>query len=74
LKYTVIIFTFNPTFEYWVFDPLLGLMINTMKVLFNAESLGLTEAIFGVDKHFDQLFSEIIVTLITAAVKIGIRK
>jgi hypothetical protein len=26
---------------------------------FNAESLGLTEAIFGVDKYFDQLFSEI---------------
>jgi hypothetical protein len=34
-------------------------MISTMKALFNAESLGLTEAIFGVDKHFDQLFSEI---------------
>jgi hypothetical protein len=30
-----------------------------MKALFNAESLGLTEAIFGVDKYFDQLFSEI---------------
>jgi type IV secretory pathway VirB6-like protein len=55
----VIAFLEWSTFEYWVFDPLLGLMINTMKVLFNAESLGLTEAIFGVDKHFDQLFSEI---------------
>jgi hypothetical protein len=55
----VIAFLEWSTFEYWVFDPLLGLMISTMKALFNAESLGLTEAIFGVDKYFDQLFSEI---------------
>jgi hypothetical protein len=41
----VIAFLEWSTFEYWVFDPLLGLMISTMKALFNAESLGLTEVI-----------------------------
>lgn len=47
------------TFEYWIFDPLLGLMVGTMKVLFNAESSGLTDAIFGVDVHFTQLFNAV---------------
>jgi hypothetical protein len=32
----VIAFLEWSTFEYWVFDPLLGLMINTMKVLFHS--------------------------------------
>jgi type IV secretory pathway VirB6-like protein len=47
------------TFNYWIFDPLLGLLIGTMKVLFDSHDTGLVETIFGVDQHFDALFVSI---------------
>lgn len=47
------------TFNDWVFDPLLGLLIGTMKVLFDSHDTGLVETIFGVDQHFDALFASI---------------
>jgi type IV secretory pathway VirB6-like protein len=48
------------TFNFWVFDPLLGLLIGTMKVLFDSpHNTGLVETIFGVDQHFDALFASI---------------
>lgn len=47
------------TFNFWVFNPLLGLLIGTMKVLFDSPDTGLVETIFGVDQHFDALFASI---------------
>ena len=47
------------TFNFWIFDPLLGLLIGTMKVLFDSHDTGLVETIFGVDQHFDALFASI---------------
>lgn len=47
------------TFNYWVFEPLLGLLIGTIKVLFDSNENGLTDVIFGVDKHFEALFASI---------------
>jgi hypothetical protein len=47
------------TFNYWVFSPLLDLLIGTMKVLFGSNETGLVETIFGVDQHFDALFASI---------------
>jgi hypothetical protein len=47
------------TFNYWIFNPLLGLLIGTMKVLFDSNETGLAATIFGVDQHFDALFASI---------------
>ena len=47
------------TFNDWIFDPLLGLLIGTMKTIFDSNETGLVETIFGVDPHFDALFASI---------------
>jgi hypothetical protein len=47
------------TFKSWIFEPLLGLLIGTMKTIFDSKETGLVETIFGVDQHFDALFASI---------------
>jgi hypothetical protein len=47
------------TFNYWIFTPLLDLLIGTMKVLFDSNETSLAATIFGVDQHFDALFKSI---------------
>jgi type IV secretory pathway VirB6-like protein len=47
------------TFKSWIFEPLLGLLIGTMKTIFDSKDTGLVETIFGVDQHFDALFASI---------------
>jgi type IV secretory pathway VirB6-like protein len=47
------------TFNDWIFSPLLGLLIGTMKVLFDSNETGLATTIFGVDQHFDALFASL---------------
>jgi ABC-type multidrug transport system fused ATPase/permease subunit len=47
------------TFNYWIFEPLLSLLIATMKVLFDTNAQGLGDVIFGVDEHFERLFASI---------------
>lgn len=65
LKYiisTIIFLSFleYDTFAYWIFDPMLEFLISIMKVLFDVGgNVGLSEAIFSVDKHFSKLFSAI---------------
>lgn len=47
------------TFNDWIFEPLLALLIGTMKTIFDSNETGLVETIFGVDQHFDALFASL---------------
>lgn len=47
------------TFNNWIFEPLLALLIGTMKTIFDSQETGLVETIFGVDQHFDALFASL---------------
>lgn len=47
------------TFKSWIFEPLLALLIGTMKTIFDSNETGLVETIFGVDQHFDALFASL---------------
>lgn len=47
------------TFAYWIFDPLLSVLVGFMMLLLPSSGVGLSEAIFGVDEHFINLFNAI---------------
>lgn len=47
------------TFAYWIFDPLLSVLIGFIQLLLPSSGGGLTDSIFGVDEHFTKLFNAI---------------
>jgi hypothetical protein len=48
------------TFAYWIFEPMLGLLIGVMKILLGASgNVNLTDAIFAIDGHFSKLFNAV---------------